>query len=1242
MCSSAPRALTQRKRFRLPAASRTPYCLLALIVGLSIADHAQNSPAGRQQVLVSPFEAGATHVAGKYGFTNGNFLLEGANAIRQLGSPSIFIYLSPDFRVLYPDRGDHLWPDENPTSLVQLAQSTPFQSVLKMPFRTFVITSFSFVNADQINRFATDTNAAAAEEQEFYDLTKYLYATFAGSGKTFILKHWEGDWAGLQSGDTAADISPTMISAMTNWLVARQKGVSRGRNESGNVQGVAVLNAVEVNRIFDYSKSGLRRVINKVVPFVQADMVTYSSYDSSLSGTDSTSEATAMEQALSVINSLTPDPLALGSRRMLISEYGLYENERPTETIWRTQTILSTAKSAGLLGAFTWQVFDNECRDAGLNYFPAGSVLNTAIHPDNSQCRGLWLVRPDGSESTVVSLLSPYWSDASAPPPPPAPATGVTVLSPQNGATVPTNLRVVAFGTSAYPIIASAVYVDDLLFLKNYTNSVDTYVPLSAGWHNLVLQAWDSAGTVFKTPVNVNAILSPVSGFIPVLTVTPKVGLAPLTVTASTAQSLGSGLVSSINFGDGTVVSGPTASHTYKSIGNYRVTATVSDSSGNSGTTAGGVNVTGPPPPPPPPSTFVNINSPSGGQVSSPVHVSASTRSSASYVAMVLYVDGSPIYSTSGLNLDTYASMSAGTHSLLVQAWGRPNSGDELAFLASAAVSVSCPATPAPVFSLASGSYSGTQSLTITDSLTGAIIYYTTDGTTPTTSSTEYTGPITVSSTETIKAIAAATGYSPSAITTAIYTINSPAGFTLSASPVSVAVPQGGSGTSIILATDVGGFTGTVTLAAAGLPSGVSASFAPGSAAGTQVLTLTASTSAPITSSAVTVTITGASGSLSATTTVGLNITAEPGIPAPVFSLPAGSYLGTQSLTITDSPTGATIYYTNDGTTPTTSSTEYTGPITVSSTETIEAIAAATGYSTSAVTTAAYTINISAPGFTLYASPVSVSVPQGGSGTSTILATDVGGFTGTVALAATGLSSGVSASFAPGSAAGTQVLTLTASTSAPMTSSAVTVTITGTSGSLSATTTVDLDIIAQPGIAPGSGGTTSLTVTPGAIIGNTGPISVAGTNGFTGIVDLTCSVSTTLTGVNDMPTCSLNPTSVTISGAAAQTSTLTVNTTAASSAENQKRRLFWPSTSGATFALVLLFVRPRKRKDRVALIGLLLLFVSTGFVGCGGGSIGGGGGGGNGGTTPGAYTITVTGRSGSVSATVGAVALTVQ
>src|SRR5271156_2335212 len=53
-------------------------------------------------------------------------------------------------------------------------------------------------------------------------------------------------------------------------------------------------------------------------------------------------------------------------------------------------------------------------------------------------------------------------------------------------------------------------------------------------------------------------------------------------------------------------------------------------------------------------------------------------------------------------------------------------------------------------------------------------IYYTTNGTTPTTSSTKYTSAITVSSTETIEAIAVASGYANSAVASATYTINSP------------------------------------------------------------------------------------------------------------------------------------------------------------------------------------------------------------------------------------------------------------------------------------------------------------------------------------------------------------------------------------------------------------------------------------------------------------------------------------
>jgi hypothetical protein len=64
-----------------------------------------------------------------------------------------------------------------------------------------------------------------------------------------------------------------------------------------------------------------------------------------------------------------------------------------------------------------------------------------------------------------------------------------------------------------------------------------------------------------------------------------------------------------------------------------------------------------------------------------------------------------------------------------------------------------------PTFFPGSGSYSGTRRVTISTTTHGAKIYYTTNGTTPTTSSKVYSGPITVSSSETLKPIAGETDY---------------------------------------------------------------------------------------------------------------------------------------------------------------------------------------------------------------------------------------------------------------------------------------------------------------------------------------------------------------------------------------------------------------------------------------------------------------------------------------------------
>jgi hypothetical protein len=79
-----------------------------------------------------------------------------------------------------------------------------------------------------------------------------------------------------------------------------------------------------------------------------------------------------------------------------------------------------------------------------------------------------------------------------------------------------------------------------------------------------------------------------------------------------------------------------------------------------------------------------------------------------------------------------------------------------------------------PTFSPVAGTYTAAQTVSISDATSGSTIYYTTNGTTPTTSSTVYSGAITVSSTETLEAIATATGYSTSAVASAAYTISIP------------------------------------------------------------------------------------------------------------------------------------------------------------------------------------------------------------------------------------------------------------------------------------------------------------------------------------------------------------------------------------------------------------------------------------------------------------------------------------
>jgi hypothetical protein len=92
---------------------------------------------------------------------------------------------------------------------------------------------------------------------------------------------------------------------------------------------------------------------------------------------------------------------------------------------------------------------------------------------------------------------------------------------------------------------------------------------------------------------------------------------------------------------------------------------------------------------------------------------------------------------------------------------------------------INLPPAAAPVVSVTPGTYSGTQTVTITDA-SGTSLYYTTDGSTPTaTNGTLYTGPVTISGTTVLKVVAIEYGYSGSPVTGGVYAITSSPAATL-------------------------------------------------------------------------------------------------------------------------------------------------------------------------------------------------------------------------------------------------------------------------------------------------------------------------------------------------------------------------------------------------------------------------------------------------------------------------------
>src|SRR6266403_1182401 len=156
--------------------------------------------------------------------------------------------------------------------------------------------------------------------------------------------------------------------------------------------------------------------------------------------------------------------------------------------------------------------------------------------------------------------------------------------------------------------------------------------------------------------------------------------------------------------------------------------------------------------------------SPAGGTYTGSVTVAISDATSG---ATIYYTtDGSTPTTSSAVYSGALTFTQTTTLKAMAAASGMTNSA-----AASATYTVQQQQVATPTFSPAGGTYTGSVTVAISDATSGARIYYTTDGSTPTTSSAVYTGALTFTQTSTLKAMAAASGMTNSAVASATYTV---------------------------------------------------------------------------------------------------------------------------------------------------------------------------------------------------------------------------------------------------------------------------------------------------------------------------------------------------------------------------------------------------------------------------------------------------------------------------------------
>jgi hypothetical protein len=332
---------------------------------------------------------------------------------------------------------------------------------------------------------------------------------------------------------------------------------------------------------------------------------------------------------------------------------------------------------------------------------------------------------------------------------------------------------------------------------------------------------------------------------------------------------------------------------------------------------------------------------PNGGTFTSSLSVTLT----ANETATIYYsLDGSTPTTSSSV----YSTPISIPNSVTLKFFAKDTAGNSSA-IQSTVFTINIPDTTPPTVSAspAGGTYTGTQNITLSANET-ATIYYTIDGSTPTTSSAIYSAPIAVSSSATLKYFAKDTAGNSSQVQSQVYTINIPD--TTPPNNVTNLATSGVTQTGV-----------TLTWTASNSNDIASYDIYNGATFVTNVTGTTYNVSGLSASTQYTFNVKSkdASGNVASGTSVTVTTSAPVDTTPPIVTASpvGGTFTSAQSVTLSANET-ATIYYTTDGSTPTTSSAVYSTPLNVNATTTVKYFAKDTAGNSSSISTQTYTINV--------------------------------------------------------------------------------------------------------------------------------------------------------------------------------------------------------------------------------------------------------------------------------------------